>query len=88
MTEPTCVTNSETLTLSVGAVPHDPLTDESREEAIQLAGRLFLKHMDRLNSGDKAALGDARRALRLQNLLIAGRSAEQVLRMEQERGIA
>lgn len=73
---------------AVSAVRHEPLTDESREEAIHLAGRLFLRYWARWEEvGCFAARGDAERALRLQNLLIAGRSAEQVRRMEMERGL-
>lgn len=71
------VTSSPALLPAVGAVPQhrsEPLTDESREEAIQLAGRLFLKHWARYEATScLAAKGDADRALRLQNLLIAGR---------------
>jgi hypothetical protein len=79
----------ETQVTPVGAVRHEPLTDETREEAIQLAGRLFLRYWARWEqTGDFGAKGDADRALRLQNLLIAGRSAEQVAKMESERGLS
>lgn len=67
----------------------EPLTDAGREEAIQLAGRLFLRYWAKWEAtSDFQYRGDADRALRLQNLLIAGRSAEQVRRMEIERGLS
>lgn len=70
----------------VGECRHVHLTDEAREAAIQLAGEIFIKHMRLWKvEGRPDAEGDARRALRLQTLLIAGRSPAQVERMERER---
>jgi hypothetical protein len=66
----------------------EPLTDASREEAIQLAGRLFLKHWALWEAtGCFAARGDADRALMLQNRLIVGRSAEFISAREAALGL-
>lgn len=64
------------------------LTDGEREGAIQRAGALMEKrYADYAATGCFAALGDAHRAMRLMKELISGRSPEQVLRMERERGL-
>lgn len=69
-------------------VPHK-LTDEQREAAILKAGELIQKYMAQYEeTGCFAAHADAERALRLQTLLIKGRSLEVVLRLERERGLA
>jgi hypothetical protein len=67
---------------------HHRLTDSERENAIHRAGDLFLKYMAKYEAtSDLQYLGDARRALLNQSLLIQGRSAEMVARMEKERGL-
>lgn len=73
----------------VGRSAHHRLTDSERENAIHRAGDLFLKYMAKYEAtSDLQYLGDARRALLNQSLLIQGRSPEQVARMEKERGLA
>jgi hypothetical protein len=65
-----------------------PLSDAAREAAIHKAGDLFLRYWAKWEAtGDFQYRGDADRALRLQSLLIQGRSPEQVARMEKERGL-
>lgn len=65
------------------------LTDSQREAAIHRAGDLFLHYMAKWDkTGDFQYRGDADRALRLQSILIQGRSAEQVAKLERERGLA
>lgn len=82
----TDVTRSPALSQSVG---HHRLSDSERENAIHRAGDLFLKYMAKYEAtGDLQYLGDARRALLNQSLLIKGRSPEQVARMEKELGLA
>jgi hypothetical protein len=62
-----------------------PLTDETREEAISRCARAVERHMAEFaRSGCFAARGDADRARRLMELLIAGRSPAVVARMEAE----
>lgn len=70
------------------AIPHQPLTDEAREQAIVRAGKAVEKHMATWERDHCfAARGDADRALRLMEQLIAGRSAEMVARLARERGL-
>jgi len=58
------------------------LTDEAREVAIVFAGKAIERYMATWQAeGCFAAKGDADRARRLMELLIAGRSPEQVARM-------
>lgn len=65
------------------------MTDAEREEAIQRAGKAIEKHMAIWASdGCMAARGDVDRARQSMEALIAGRSPEQVARMEAERGLA
>jgi hypothetical protein len=65
-----------------------PMTDAEREEAIKAAGQAIERHMaEYAASGCFAARGAADRARRFMEQLIAGRSPEQVARMEQERGL-
>lgn len=76
-------------TADVGHPAHHRLTDSERENAIHKAGDLFLRYWAKWEAtGDFQYRGDADRALRLQSLLIQGRSAEQVAKMERERGLA
>lgn len=83
---PTDVTRSPALLPSVG---QHRLSDSERENAIHRAGDLFLKYMAKYEAtSDLQYLGDAKRALLNQSLLIKGRSPEQVARMEKERGLA
>jgi len=64
-------------------VCHRSLSDADREIAIVFAGKAIEKYMaDWEAHGCFAAHGDADRARRLMELLIAGRSPEQVARME------
>lgn len=73
---PDSVKGSDAPDIPVGACRHSSgLNDEAREQAIQRAGDAMVK-AHRL--GQKH---EAREFLRLQNLLIAGRSAEQVASM-------
>lgn len=80
-----------------------PLTDTEREAAIKRAGELVIAFMQEHRAaslrwqegGNLADKGDAdrqflnaREAQRLMVELIRGRSAEQVARMEMERGLA
>lgn len=66
-----------------------PFSDDDREAAIKRAGAALEKHMAQWEeTGCFAARGDADRARRLMELLIAGRSAEQVAKMERERGLS
>jgi len=63
-------------------VCHRSLSDADREAAIVFAGKAIEKYMaDWEAHGCFAARGDADRARRLMELLIAGRSPEQVARM-------
>lgn len=75
--QPVCRQVSDVSAVGQDRLSHSvPLDDTTREEAIQLAGRLFLKHWARWEAtGCFAARGDADRALMLQNRLIVGRSA-------------
>ena len=60
-----------------------PMTDAEREDAILRAGKAIEKHMATYASTScLSARGDADRARLLMQALIAGRSAEQVARME------
>lgn len=71
----------------VGAV-RQGLTDDEREAAIKRAGAAMQKHYARYaETGCFAARGDADRALRLMELLIASRSPEAVANLERERGL-
>jgi len=66
-----------------------PMTDDEREEAIQRAGKAMEHHMAIYTSTSCfAARGDADRARILMQALIAGRSREQIQRMEAELGLA
>lgn len=72
----------------VGEAP-DRMSDEEREDAIRRAGNAIEHHMAQYAaSSNLADRGDADRARLLMQQLIAGRSAEQVARMERERGLA
>jgi hypothetical protein len=65
------------------------MTDSDREQAIVRAGKAMEKHMATYErTGCFSARGDADRARRLMELLIAGRSKEQVRKLEQARGLA
>jgi hypothetical protein len=88
MPAPPCVTGQPEPTQGVSDRLHHRLTDSERENAIHRAGDLFLKYMAKYEAtSDLQYLGDARRALLNQSLLIQGRSAEMVARMEKERGL-
>lgn len=66
-----------------------PMADDDREEAIQRAAKAMEHHMAIYASTScLAARGDADRARLLMQALIAGRSREQIQRMEAERGLA
>lgn len=68
-------------------LPHR-LTDGEREAAIALAASLIEHHIELYEiSGDFADRGNADRARLSMEALIKGRSAEQIARMEQERGL-
>lgn len=59
------------------------LADAEREEAIVRAGQAIEKHMAVwISDGCVAAMGDADRARQLMEQLIAGRSPEQIARMQ------
>lgn len=65
------------------------MTDEEREAAIVRAGEAMVRYMGVWHEeGCFAARGDAHRARRLMELLIAGRSKAQIARMEEERGLS
>lgn len=65
------------------------LSDSQREEAIARAGQAIERHMAiYARESCLAARGDADRARLCMERLIAGRSPEQVRRMELERGLA
>lgn len=65
------------------------MTDAQREEAIQRAGKEIEQQMATWQTeGCMAARGAADRARVLMGALIAGRSDEQIRRMEAERGLA
>lgn len=65
------------------------MTDMQREEAIKRAGLAVVRHMGEWErTGCFAARGDADRARRLMELLIAGRSPQYVAQLERERGLA
>lgn len=69
--------------------PPERMSDEEREDAICRAGKAIEHHMGLYAaSSDLMDRGDADRARLLMQQLIAGRSAEQVARMERERGLA
>lgn len=81
------------------AGPH--LTDEAREAAIERAARSIERHMAEvaaINNRDPHVFSDfadaaaarwkAQWARRSMELLIAGRSAEYIAKLEQERGLA
>ena len=64
------------------------ITDDEREAAIKQAGDLVEHYMAKYEStSDLQYRGDADRALRMMEILIAGRSAEQVRAMEIVRGL-
>jgi hypothetical protein len=66
-----------------------PLTDEEREASIYRAGNAMQAWYSHYRqSGDSRMLDMAYAALGLMRSLIAGRSPEQVARMERERGLA
>lgn len=65
-----------------------PFPDHERERHISDCGRLMGAAMDRYaESSDLADLGDAHRWRLAMEQAIKGRSAEQVTRMEVERGL-
>jgi hypothetical protein len=65
-----------------------PFSDEEREDAIRRAGKAIEHHMALYaSSSDLMDRGDADRARLLMQRLIAGRSAEQVGKLELERGL-
>lgn len=64
------------------------MCDQEREEAIRRAGKAIESHMARYaKTSDLMDRGDADRARLLMQRLIAGRSAEQVAKLELERGL-
>jgi hypothetical protein len=65
------------------------LSDSEREAAIKRAGELIVHYMNLWEkTSDFQYRGDADRARRLMEILIKGRSPEQIARMERERGLA
>lgn len=69
----------------------EPLTDQTREEAIRRAGSAMHAWYSRYEMSarkDAGALAQAVHCQQQMYALIRGRSAAQVARMEQERGLA
>jgi hypothetical protein len=65
------------------------MSDAEREAAIVQAGKAIEHYMAEYErTGCFGARGDADRSRRLMEMLIRGRSPEQVARMERERGLA
>jgi hypothetical protein len=86
---PDSVNPSDTADTSRQPKSTQPLTDSEREAAIVQAGKAIEHYMAEYErTGCFGARGDADRSRRLMELLIRGRSPEQVARMERERGLA
>ena len=65
-----------------------PMTDEAREaEIARLTQEMEAAYAIWQSDGCLAARGDADRLMRQRDDLVRGRSAEQVARMERERGL-
>lgn len=83
-----CRTQPQAVSAEEDTAIGEPLSDDSREEAIRRAGRAMEAHYFRwCCTGNFADKGDADRARLLMERLIAGRSREQVRRMEIRKGL-